>query len=83
VQSVALRQAVTPPGILGRVNAAANVLFYAGIPLGGAVGGLLAGVLGDRAVVLGGAVLVFASVAVLGRPAVLTVRVVPPPEPVW
>ncbi len=83
VQSVALRQAVTPPGILGRVNAAANVLFYAGIPLGGAVGGLLAGVLGDRAVVLGGAVLVFASVAVLGRLAVLTVRVVPPPEPVW
>jgi len=84
VQSVALRQAVTPPAILGRVHAAARTSFYATIPLGGALGGLLATAVGDRAVVLGGATATLLSVVLLTRPAVLRLTAIPHQhEPVW
>lgn len=48
VHSVSLRQAVTPPRLLGRVNATMRVIAYAAIPLGALAGGLLAEWIGVR-----------------------------------
>jgi hypothetical protein len=40
VHTYAIRQAVTPTAMLGRVNAAYRVLTYGSVPLGALVGGL-------------------------------------------
>jgi MFS family permease len=45
---VSLRQTVTPPHLMGRMNAAIRTLLFAGGALGGPVSGLLAGTVGLR-----------------------------------
>jgi len=77
VQSVTLRQTITPPALMGRVNAAANLVFYAAIPLGGLIGGALAQSLGNRTVVLAAGCLGVAIVGLLARPAIRTLRSLP------
>jgi MFS family permease len=59
------QQAITPPGLLGRVNAITRTLVYGVVPLGSLLGGALAGGIGMRATlhvaaagVLGSAVVV-------------------------
>lgn len=43
---LSLRQTVTPPNLMGRMNAAMRTLMFGGGALGGPAGGLLAGVIG-------------------------------------
>jgi MFS family permease len=50
VVTVSLRQRITPDRLLGRVNSAYRLLAWGTMPLGAAVGGLLAQLLGLRAV---------------------------------
>ncbi|MDN4615088.1 MFS transporter [Leifsonia sp. F6_8S_P_1B] len=52
VITVSLRQRVTPPRLLGRVNSAYRLLAFGTMPLGSAVGGLIAEILGLPAVFL-------------------------------
>ena len=83
IQSVTLRQSITPPAVLGRVNAAARTISYAAIPIGGVLGGLLAGPLGYRTVIVGTGVLMLLACAPLTMPTLLNVRGTPAPEPIW
>jgi MFS family permease len=52
VNATTLRQTVTPAGMLGRVSSAARALSWGAIPVAGAAGGALAGVLGIRTLLL-------------------------------
>jgi MFS family permease len=68
VVAVSLRQRLTPDRLLGRVNSAYRLLAWGVMPVGAAVGGILAQVLGLRAV--------FAVMAVLMLGILLGLRVV-------
>lgn len=62
-----MRQRLTPPELLGRVTAASRTLAWLGLPLGAAVGGLIAGYVGVVPVYVGGSLLVLAiAFALLG-----------------
>ena len=61
VHTYAIRQAVTPPELLGRANAAYRALTYGCIPLGALVGGLLGDAVGLRTGLLIGAIALFPS----------------------
>jgi MFS family permease len=65
VVTVSLRQRISPPHLLGRVNATYRLLAWGFMPIGAVLGGLLAEWLGVRAVfvIMG----VLASALVLGR----------------
>jgi len=49
VAQISYRQALCPPGLLGRVNASVRFLVFGALPLGGLLGGLLGERLGVRA----------------------------------
>ena len=53
-----MRQRLTPPELLGRVIAASRTLAWLGLPLGAALGGMIAGFVGVVAVYVGGSLLV-------------------------
>jgi MFS family permease len=55
-----MRQRLSPPELLGRVIAASRTLAWVGLPVGAAMGGLLAGWLGVIPVYIGGSLLVIA-----------------------
>jgi predicted MFS family arabinose efflux permease len=56
VCDLSLRQAVAPPGLLGRVNSAMHLLFRGLLPAGAVAGGALASAIGIRATIaIGGA----------------------------
>ena len=63
VITVSLRQRVTPDRLLGRVNSGYRLVAWGAMPLGAAAGGLLAQVLGLRAVFVVMALLTLALVA--------------------
>jgi MFS family permease len=63
VNVLTLRQSITPPRLLGRVNAATHVLEGGVGPLGAIVAGLLAGQIGMRPTLYGAALGICASVA--------------------
>ncbi|HEX6337281.1 MAG TPA: MFS transporter [Jiangellaceae bacterium] len=52
VANVTMRQRLTPPGMLGRVNSCYRTLLFGVQPVGALVGGAVAGVLGLRAPIL-------------------------------
>jgi len=60
-----MRQRLTPPELLGRVIAASRTLAWIGLPVGAAMGGLLAGYVGIIPVYVGGSLLVIAIAAFL------------------
>ena len=61
----ALRQAMVPDGLLGRVTASGRVVVYGGMPLGAALGGWIGRMLSLRAAfVIGGAIMTAISLAV-------------------
>ena len=67
VSLTTMRQRLTPPELLGRVIAASRTLAWLGLPLGAAVGGLIAGYVGVVPVYIGGSLLVIAiATALLG-----------------
>lgn len=56
VSQISLRQTVTPPAMLGRVNASMRFLVWGALPLGGFAGGALAGAAGTRTAIWTGAI---------------------------
>ena len=52
VNQLTLRQAITPHRLLGRMNSVVRFMYWGTIPLGSALGGLLAGPLGLRTTLL-------------------------------
>ena len=60
VSLTTMRQRLTPPELLGRVIAASRTLAWLGLPLGAAIGGMIAGLVGVIPVYVGGSVLVLA-----------------------
>jgi len=48
VNNLSLRQAITPPALLGRTNASMRLLGWGAIPVGSVLGGLLGGAVGLR-----------------------------------
>ncbi|MEV2277003.1 MFS transporter [Nocardiopsis sp. NPDC049922] len=67
VVTVSLRQRVTPDGLLGRVNSAYRLVAWGTMPLGAALGGLLAELAGLRAVFAVMALLMVAPLVALVR----------------
>ncbi|MGW4061701.1 MFS transporter [Amycolatopsis sp. NPDC004747] len=65
VFGVSFQQAVTPPELLGRVNAISQTLVYGVVPLGSLLGGALAGPIGMRATLHVAAAGVLASAAIM------------------
>ncbi|KDN16626.1 MFS transporter [Amycolatopsis rifamycinica] len=65
VFGVSFQQAVTPPELLGRVNAISQTLVYGVVPLGSLLGGALAGPIGMRATLHIAAAGVLASAAIM------------------
>lgn len=65
VFGVSFQQAVTPPELLGRVNAISQTLVFGVAPLGSLLGGTLAGVLGMRPTLHVAAAGVLASAAIM------------------
>jgi len=58
VSLTTMRQRLTPPELLGRVIAASRTLAWIGLPLGAALGGVIAGQIGVVPVYVGGSLLV-------------------------
>jgi predicted MFS family arabinose efflux permease len=48
VNQLTLRQALTPPQLLGRMNSVVRLMYWGTIPIGATIGGVLAGPLGLR-----------------------------------
>lgn len=65
VSLVTMRQKLAPPEQMGRVIAASRTLAWAGLPIGAAVGGMLAGIVGILPVYVGGSIGVLAVAAFL------------------
>jgi MFS family permease len=69
VHFVSLRQAVTPPELLGRMNASYRTVSYGAIPIGALLGGAIAQVFGLReALLVAGAGLLLAPLIVVFSP---------------
>ncbi len=69
VAQVSYRQAICPPALLGRMNAAVRFIVWGTMPLGALAGGVLATVVGTRAtLVVGAAGMVLAVLWVLASP---------------
>jgi MFS family permease len=83
LQSLSLRQAITPPGLLGRVNAVVRLVGWGTVPVGSALGGWLGGVIGLREVLASSAVGSLLTTALPLFSAVRRVQQTPEPEPVW
>ena len=81
VQSISLRQTLTPAAVLGRVNAAVRLIGFGTIPLGAAIGGFLGDAVGLRPTMVACTVLSIPTVALVARRAVLRIRTTPEPEP--
>ena len=56
VQALTLRQSMTPPAVLGRVNGTMHLLFRGLIPIGALIGGSLAQYMGVRRTILASAI---------------------------
>jgi MFS family permease len=65
VSLTTMRQRLTPPELLGRVIAASRTLAWLGLPLGAAIGGMIAGQIGVIPVYVGGSLLVLGIAAFL------------------
>jgi MFS family permease len=83
LQSLSLRQAITPPGLLGRVNAVVRLVGWGTVPVGAALGGWLGGVVGLREVLVGCGVASMLTSAVPLLSQVRRVRQTPETEPAW
>jgi MFS family permease len=83
LQSLSLRQAITPNRVLGRVNAAVRLVGWGTLPVGAAAGGWLGGALGPRATI---GLCAAGSLLTTAFPLfsqVRRVRWTPPVEPLW
>lgn len=77
LQSIAIRQSVTPVHLLGRVNAVVKVASYTGMALGAFAGGWVSGLVGARTVIVATAIGSLLATGWLARPGVRRVRSLP------
>jgi MFS family permease len=83
LQTMSLRQAITPDAVLGRVNATVRFLGFGTIPVGAAIGGWLGGTIGFRPTL---ALCAAGALLTVGFPLFSAVRRLhhtPPQEPLW
>jgi len=83
VAQVTYRQTITPPRLLGRMNASVRFIVWGTIPLGALAGGALATLTSPRLTLLVGAVIGWAATVWVVRSPLFGLRDVPaePPEP--
>jgi MFS family permease len=77
LHSIALRQAITPPALLGRVNAVVKTISYGSATLGALAGGLAAAAAGPRAVIATAALVSALATAILAASAVRSLAATP------
>ena len=77
LHSIAIRQAITPPGLLGRVNAVVKTISYGSTTAGAFAGGVAAAAFGARAVIAAAALVSAAATACLLTPAIRTLTALP------
>ncbi|MDP9418518.1 MAG: MFS transporter [Actinomycetota bacterium] len=83
LQSVTLRQTVTPDEVLGRVNSVVRLASYSGFALGAWLGGAVIGPLSPRATLVAAAIVSLLATAFPLLSPVVRVRGRPAPEPVF
>jgi len=83
LQSLSLRQAITPASVLGRVNAVVRMVGWGTLPIGAVLGGWLGDVIGLRQVIVLCAAGSLATTAFPLFSAVGRLRRTPPVEPLW
>jgi MFS family permease len=82
IDQVSLRQAITPPGLLGRMNASMRFMVWGTMPFGSLAGGVLGSTIGLRPTLLVAGIGGMLAVGwVLARP-VLALTTIPEPDPV-
>jgi MFS family permease len=84
VNAMSLRQAVTPAGLRGRMNATMRFISWGAIPVGTVLGGILGGAIGLHATIALGAVghlVVFLPVALSPLPAIRSMPVADEDDP--
>ena len=72
LHSIAIRQAITPPALLGRVNAVVKTISYGATTTGAFAGGVAAAAFGSRAVIAAAATVSAAATLSLFTPAIRT-----------
>ena len=77
LHSIAIRQAITPPSLLGRVNAVVKTISYGATTAGAFAGGVAAAAFGSRAVIAAAALVSAAATAFLFTPAIRTLTATP------
>lgn len=78
---VTVRQVVTPDAMLGKVNATMRVAAWSGLPVGGLLGGAIAGEIGVRPTLFVAAAVAFAAAALILTSRVGAYRLEHVPEP--
>ena len=78
VNQITLRQAITPPQLLGRVNATRRVVVFGVVPVGALLGGVLGGSIGLRPTLLAAACVVLLAFALMVFSRLRTLRQLPP-----
>ena len=78
VNQITLRQAITPPQLLGRVNATRRVVVFGVVPLGALLGGALGSSIGLRPTLLVGAGVIMLAFALIVFSRLRTLRQLPP-----
>ncbi|WP_338675995.1 MFS transporter [Streptomyces sp. SCSIO 30461] len=81
LQNVVLRQAVTPPEVMGRVNAVLRLAAFGTLPAGAALGALTTSLWGLRPSLQFAAAGALLTTAILVFSGIRTVRALPPTEP--
>ncbi|MFE9853186.1 MFS transporter [Streptomyces sp. NPDC005576] len=81
LQNVVLRQAVTPPEVMGRVSAVLRLAAYGTLPAGAALGALTTSLWGLRPSLQFAAVGALLTTAILVFSGIRTIRALPPTEP--
>ena len=77
LQSIAIRQSVTPVELLGRVNAVVKVASYSAMALGAFLGGWVSGLVGAQSVILMAAVGSLLATGCLAHPAIRRLHELP------
>jgi MFS family permease len=77
VNAMSLRQAITPPGMRGRMNATMRFISWGTIPIGYAVGGFLGGVIGLHNTIWVGAIGAVVSFVPVALSPIWQIRTVP------
>jgi MFS family permease len=77
INQVSLRQAITPPHMLGKMNATMRLIVWGPIPIGALLGGVLGSVIGLHDAILIGGIGGFVALAPVALSPVRSLRAIP------